>query len=83
MKTTIDIADQLLQEATRLAAHEGVTFDALVERGLRHVLAEDEEPRNASFSLRRASFKGAGLQSGVSDATWEGLRDLAYGVGSR
>jgi len=35
MKTTIDIADPLLDEARKLAAREGTTLRALVERGLR------------------------------------------------
>lgn len=76
MKTTVDISDPLLREARNLAEREGVTLRAIVERGLRRVVAEPA-PR-AAFKLRRASFKGKGLQPGVRDAGWSRVRDLAY-----
>jgi len=76
MKTTIDIADPLLNEARKIAAREGVTVKALVEQGLRRVLAERK--RSASFRMRKATFKGKGLQEGVKDATWDRIRELAY-----
>ena len=76
MKTTIEISDPLLREARKLAEREGVTLRALVERGLRRVVAETRPA--APFKLRRASFKGRGLQPGLHDASWDKLRDLAY-----
>lgn len=76
MKTTIDISDALFQEARQLAEREGVTFRALVERGLYRVLSEKKA--GAPFRLRRASFKGKGLQAEVQGASWEALRDVAY-----
>jgi len=30
------------------------------------------------FRLRKASFKGKGLQSGIKDAGWDRRRDRAY-----
>jgi hypothetical protein len=76
MKTTVDISDSLLAEARKVAAREGVTLRALIERGLFRVVgdATQTEP----FKLRRASFKGAGLQAEFRDASWERLRDAAY-----
>ena len=76
VKTTIEISDPLLRQARRLAAREGVTLRALVERGLHRVMAETK--REAPFKLRRASFKGEGLEAGLREASWEKLRDLAY-----
>ena len=74
MKTTLDISDPLLREARKLAAR---THDlALVERGLRQVVAEKKRTR--AFQLRKASFKGRGLRPELGDAGWEKLRDLAY-----
>lgn len=76
MKTTIEIADPLLLQARRLAAREGTTLRALVEQGLRRTLAEKKQ--TAVFRLRKASFKGQGLQPELRDAGWERLREMAY-----
>jgi hypothetical protein len=77
MKTTIEIADALLDDAKRVAARERVTVRALVEQGLRRVL--DERKRGApGFKLRKASVKGRGLQAGVRGASFDRLRELAY-----
>lgn len=76
MKTTIDISDPVLKEARKLAAREGITVRALVELGLRRLIAEKKSA--GPFRLRKASFKGKGLQPGVKDASWERLRELAY-----
>jgi len=76
MKTTIEIADPLLREARKLAAREGLTLRAMVERGLHNVIAE--AGNGARFKLRRASFKGKGLRPDLHDASWDRLRDLAY-----
>jgi hypothetical protein len=78
MKTTIDIADPLLQRAKRAAALEGTTLKALIERGLHRVLAEPAAS-DAAFKLRHASFKGDGLRSELHGADWAQVRDLAYG----
>ena len=76
MKTTIDIADPLLEKARRVAAREGTTVKALVEAGLRRVI-EDREQRG-KFRLRRASFKGRGLQPAAQGLSWDRLREMAY-----
>ena len=76
MKTTVEIADPLLREARKLAISQGVTLRALIERGLHRVLAE-ARPVTA-FKLRRASFRGKGVQPEFRDAGWDRLRDAAY-----
>lgn len=76
MKTTVEISDPLLREARKLAAREGVTLRTLIERGLHRVIIETKE--SAPFKLRRASVKGKGLQTGVRNASWEQLLDMAY-----
>jgi hypothetical protein len=76
MKTTRDIADAVLNDARRIAAAEGTTLRALIEDGLRHVLAERE--RRPAFRLRRATFGGTGLQPHVAEGSWQQIRELAY-----
>ena len=76
MKTTVDISNPLLREARAVAARERTTLRALVEQGLRQILAEKR--RKPRFRLRKASFKGRGLHPDVRDADWDRLRDLAY-----
>lgn len=77
MKTTVDIANPLLEQARRLANREGITLKAVLELGLRRVLAENRSA-SAPFRLRDASFCGEGLNPELADAGWERLRDLAY-----
>ena len=76
MKTTVDISDALLEKAKRIAAREGTTIRALIEQGLRRTLAE--RTRGEKFRLRRATFKGRGLQPGVKELSWERVRELVY-----
>jgi len=76
MKTTIEIADSLLEAARQVAGREKTTVKALVEEGLRKVIGDRAQGRG--FKLRRAAFKGAGLQPQVAGASWEQLRDLIY-----
>jgi hypothetical protein len=76
VKTTIEISDALLREARKVAAREGVTLRALVERGLHRVVAETKQ--GPPFRMRDGSFKGKGLQAEVRDASWEQLRDMIY-----
>jgi len=76
MKTTVEISDLLLDEARRVASREGRTVRALVEEGLRRVVAERK--RAHVFHLRKATFKGKGLQPHVAGASWEQIRDTAY-----
>jgi len=77
MKTTIDIADPLLDAAKAAAARDGVTLRTLVEQGLRHAL-QARAPQTAAFKLRRASFKGQGLQAASQGLGWDALREISY-----
>ena len=76
MKTTVEISGRLFQEARRLAAREGTTLRALIEEGLRHIVAERK--RRGPFRLRKATFKGDGLQSAVSGRSWDRIREMGY-----
>lgn len=75
MKTTIEISDPLLEEAKAVAAKRGMTLRTLVENGLRAELNALE--RREPFRLRRAGFRGNGLQPGVRAMSWDRIRELA------
>jgi hypothetical protein len=77
MKTTVEISDSLLDEARRVAAREGTTLKVLIEQGLREVITQRRR-RAGAFRLRKASFKGKGLQPGIADASWDRIREMAY-----
>jgi len=76
MKITIELPDSLWKEAKKFAAKEGSTIRALVERGLRRVVAERKS--RGKFRLRTASFPGKGLQSGVGEPIWKRIRESIY-----
>ncbi len=77
MKTTIEIADPLFEEAKAVAERESTTLRALIEEGLRTVLAGKTHTR--PFKLRDMSFKGGkGLSPEFADADWARIREAAY-----
>jgi hypothetical protein len=77
MKTTVEIAPALLARAKKLAAQRRTTLRALIEAGLRHVLANEDQKR-APFRLPDARVNGQGLQPGIREGDWEQLRALIY-----
>jgi hypothetical protein len=64
MKTTIEIADALLEQAKKVAARENTTVRALVEEGLRKALDERKKKRQP-FKLKLVTVRGTGLAPGV------------------
>jgi hypothetical protein len=76
VKTTLEISDPLLREARKIATRENTTLRALVERGLRQVVAEKKKER--PFRLRDASVKGDGLHPDVAGKSWSEIRDMIY-----
>ena len=77
MKTTIELSDAALDEARRVARREGTSLRALIEEGLRRVLA-DRRSRRAGFRLRDASFSGEGLSPEFAGESWPAIRDTIY-----
>ena len=76
MKTTVHIPDSLLEEARKIANRERTTIKALIEEGLRRTIEDREKIR--VFRLRRATFKGNGLQPESRGASWEKIREMSY-----
>jgi len=76
MKTTVNIPDSLYEEARSVARARGTTIKVLIEEGLRRSMAECKNP--SPFTLRKATFRGTGLQPEFAGGTWEQIRDAAY-----
>lgn len=73
MKTTIDIADDLLRRARRVAESENVTLKLLAEEGLRLVLERREQRKPVDIQPFVVTGKGP-----APDLSWERLRDVVY-----
>ncbi|MFM9884392.1 MAG: hypothetical protein ACKVQT_15305 [Burkholderiales bacterium] len=76
MMTTIDLSDDLLQRAKRLARREGLTLRALIEEGLRLALKSRE--RRTALPFRVRPFRGDGFTAEYRDAGWEMIRGEIY-----
>jgi len=72
MKTTVEIPNSLLEEAKKLASKERTTVRALFEEGLRRVIRDRKH--SGTFRLRKATYKGTGLQPDFADASWDRIR---------
>ena len=77
MKTTVDIADLLLRRAKRLAAKRNTTLKALIEGALRDELERDRAGARGG-EIRTHTFRGRGLQAGLSWDDWSAIRSLSY-----
>ena len=77
MKTTIDINDELAQQAKAMAVRQGTTFRSIVEHGIR--LALQEAARSKAYRLDDKSVQGKGLQAEFRDRSWAEIREAAYG----
>lgn len=76
MKTTVEIADGVLEEARALATKRGTTLRALIEQGLREVIEAAENPK--PFKLKDGSFRGTGFAPEFADEDWSRIREAAY-----
>ena len=77
MKTTVELADDLVREANEYASRHGLTLRAVIEEGIRLTIRGETGARSR-FVVRDASVDGAGLQPEFRAETWPGLRDAAY-----
>ena len=76
MKTTIEIADDLLSRAKQLGRREGKTLRAVVEDGLRQVLRR--EAGTPAGRVKPVVFRKGGLSREFVNAPWTVLRDEIY-----
>jgi hypothetical protein len=76
MKTTIQIPDSLFEEVRTLAHQERTTMKVIVEEGLRKIVSERK--LRSRFKLRKATFKGNGLQPHLAGKSWDQILQLSY-----
>jgi hypothetical protein len=76
MKTTIELPDELIEQARRVARQEGATLRALVEEGLQRSL--EARRRAVSRQLDFPSYGGSGLTDEFQGAPWSRIRDEIY-----
>lgn len=76
MKTTVEIAEDLLRQAKAVAHRERTTLRALLEEGLRWALGKRKHQEG--FKLRDGSVPGKGVQPGVREGDWGAIRDATY-----
>jgi hypothetical protein len=78
IKTTIEIADELLTRARQLAHKEKRTLRELVEEGLDLALLRRADPPARKVNLPTSG--GDGLRPEFQGAGWEKFRDEIYPV---
>jgi hypothetical protein len=76
MKTTIDLPDELMKQARRVARQEGITLRALVEEGLQRSLKARQQVSRRKLDF--PSYGGSGLTEEFKGASWSRLRDEIY-----
>ena len=79
MKTTIDIADDLLLRAKEEAKQKNTTLKSLVERGLAEIL---EKKDNKKVLKIRSFAGGEGVNPIYEAMTWDEKLEVIYGNGS-
>jgi predicted transcriptional regulator len=76
MKTTIELPDELMKQARRVAQKEGCTLRALIEEGLQRTIKARQEA--ARRTLDSPSYGGSGLTEEFKGASWSRIRDEIY-----
>ena len=79
MKTTIDIRDDLLTQATRHAEREGLPLSAVIEDGIRRVIANS--PTTDNYSPPDLRVGDPDDPDPLKSYSWPELRDMIYGDG--
>ena len=73
MRTTLNLADGLADEAKRRAAEEGRTLTSLIEEGLRLVLQLDRPQREIRLPTHGGDGDRALIDILDKEALWEAL----------
>jgi hypothetical protein len=76
MKTTIQLPDSLYKELHELARREHTTMKSLFEEGVRYIITRKR--KSSRFRLRKATFKGKGINLDFQGASWDHIRKAIY-----
>jgi predicted transcriptional regulator len=74
MKTTIDIADDLLLRAKKMAVERNVTLRSLIEQALAEVLEQGDE----RVEVNLVTMKGEGLNPEFEGKSWDQMLEVIY-----
>lgn len=74
MKTTIEVSDALFNSAKELAQSSQTTLRALIEDGLRRVLADARAKTKPTFKLKDASVRGEAVL-GSDPRQWQQMEE--------
>ena len=74
-RTTVRLPSSLLSQAKRKAAAEGRTLTALIEDGLRLILAQGSKPKTKRVLPRISTAKG-GPMPGIDFTSFSALEEL-------
>lgn len=77
VKTTVDIADALLERAKKHARRTHRPLRALIEQGLQRVL--EEESKREAYQLPDLSVGQPNGQNPLEALSWPELREEIYG----
>jgi hypothetical protein len=77
MKTTVEVADDLLERARQHARRTGRPVRALIEEGLRLVLRAERE--TVGYHLPDRSVGTPRAHNPLESFSWQDLRDEIYG----
>lgn len=80
MRTTVRLTEGLLREAKAEAARRGETVTALIERGLRLVLASSGKPAKRQKLVLPVSKAMGGVRPGVDLDNSAALLDILDGI---
>ena len=78
MKTTVEIPDAIFRQAKAEAARRGVPLREVIEIALREHLDSARSRKKKKFRLKDGSFRGEGLQEGLTPGDWDTIRSLSY-----
>ena len=76
MKTTIELPDELVKQARRVAQRERASLRSLVEEGLQRSLEARRQAVRRQLDF--PSYGGSGLADEFQGAKWSRIRDEIY-----